>query len=92
MMAKGGPSEVGDLTYEEASEELDSIVAFFEGSDVDVDELVARLERATALVDELERRLVATRMQVEELSPKLVAAAADQAGSIDPETGEIVDG
>ncbi len=91
-MAKGTPVGTADLTYEEASAELDAIVEFFEGSDVDVDVLVVKLERATELVDELERRLLATRLQVEELSPKLVAAAQGAAAVIDPQTGEIIDG
>lgn len=65
---------VADLSYTEASRELDSIVAFFEGRDVDVDQLVARLERATAIVDELDRRLRRTRAQVEELVPRLAAS------------------
>ena len=45
------------LSYTEASRELDAIVDFFEQREVDVDVLVARLERATALIDELDRRL-----------------------------------
>ena len=90
-MAKATPATAADLTYGQASAELDAIVEFFERSEVDVDELVAKLERATVLVDELERRLVVTRMQVEELSPKLTAVAEDHAVGIDPETGEIID-
>jgi len=58
---------VGDLSFTEASHQLDEIVSFFEQRDVDVDEMVARLERATAIVDELDRRLRRTRAQVEEL-------------------------
>lgn len=65
---------VADLSYTDASRELDEIVAFFEGREVDVDQLVARLERATAIVDELDRRLRRTRAQVEELVPRLAAA------------------
>jgi exodeoxyribonuclease VII small subunit len=64
---------VGDLSYMDASRELDSIVEFFEKSEVDVDQLVARLERATAIVDELDKRIRHTRAQVEELVPKLEA-------------------
>ena len=64
---------VGDLSYMDASRELDTIVAFFEKSEVDVDQLVARLERATAIVDELDKRIRRTRAQVEELVPKLEA-------------------
>ena len=52
-----GVVPVGELSYTEASRELDEIVAFFEQREVDVDQLVGRLERATAIVDELDRRL-----------------------------------
>ena len=40
---------VEQLSFTEASRELDSIVNFFEQREVDVDVLVGRLERATAL-------------------------------------------
>jgi exodeoxyribonuclease VII small subunit len=72
---------VDQLSYTEASRELDSIVDFFEQREVDVDVLVVRLERATALIDELDRRLRRTRAQVEELVPRLDALAADTAGN-----------
>jgi exodeoxyribonuclease VII small subunit len=71
---------VDQLSYTEASRELDSIVDFFEQREVDVDVLVARLERATELIDELDRRLRRTRAQVEELVPRLDALGADSAG------------
>ena len=71
------PVPVEQLSYTEASRELDTIVDFFEQRDVDVDVLVARLERATALIDELDRRLRQTRTQVEELVPRLDALAAE---------------
>ena len=70
---------VADLTYTDASRELDGIVELLEKSDVDVDQLVVRLERATAIVDELDRRIRRTRAQVEELVPKLEAAARGEA-------------
>ena len=81
-------SDPGTLSYAEASEELDEIVAFFEGGDVDIDELVTKLERATSLVDELDARLRTTRLQVEELAPRLASVGEEQA--IDPETGELL--
>jgi exodeoxyribonuclease VII small subunit len=62
---------VGELSFTEASRELDSIVNFFEQREVDVDVLVGRLERATALIDELDQRLRRTQAQVEELVPRL---------------------
>jgi exonuclease VII small subunit len=73
---------VSELSYTEASRELDSIVEFFEHRDVDVDLLVAHLERATAIVDELDRRVRRTRSEVEQLVPRLQAAtrvAAEEA-------------
>jgi glyoxylase-like metal-dependent hydrolase (beta-lactamase superfamily II) len=47
---------VEQLTFTEASRELDAIVNFFEQREVDVDVLVGRLERATALIEELDQR------------------------------------
>jgi len=78
-------SDVTKLTWEEASRELDDIVAFLESSEVDVDRLVEQLQRAAALVEELDRRLVATRTQVDELLPRLERAA----DRVDPDTGEL---
>ena len=72
-----GPKPVEQLSYTEASRELDAIVDFFEQREVDVDVLVARLERATALIDELDRRLRQTRAQVEQLVPRLETLAAE---------------
>ena len=69
------PGRVEDLSYTEASAELDSIVEFFEGREVDIDQLVPKLERATAIVDELDIRLRQTRAQVNELVPKLERVA-----------------
>ena len=77
------PVPVDQLSYTEASRELDSIVNFFEQRDVDVDVLVARLERATALIDELDRRLRQTRAQVEELVPRLETLAGEAGGESD---------
>lgn len=86
---------VAELTYTEASAELDRIVAFFEQRDVDVDQLVARLERATAIVDELDRRLRQTRAQVEELVPRLaragdVASETEEEAGVDAEEDEVM--
>jgi exodeoxyribonuclease VII small subunit len=75
-MSEEGSVPVGELTYAEASRELDEIVAVFEHGDLDLDRLVGRLERATAIVEELDRRLRRTRTQVEELVPRLEAAAS----------------
>ena len=79
---------VDQLSYTEASRELDAIVSFFEQREVDVDVLVGRLERATALVDELDRRLRRTRAQVEELVPRLDALAAEAGKTETPQGGD----
>lgn len=76
---EGTGRPVADMSFTEASAELDGIVERFEQGQVDVDELVANLERATAIVDELDRRIRATRAQVEELVPRLAAVAGGQA-------------
>jgi exonuclease VII small subunit len=68
-----GEQPVDEMSYTEASAELDAIVGFFEGRDVDVDQLVGRLVRATAIIEELDKRLRRTRVQVEQLVPRLTA-------------------
>ena len=85
------PVPVSELSYTDASHELDTIVAFFEQREVDVDLLVAQLERATAIVDELDRRIRRTRAQVDELVPKLEAVtrpAASASAHVDEATGD----
>jgi exodeoxyribonuclease VII small subunit len=82
MAGTNDPAPVAELSYTDASRELDTIVEFFEQREVDVDVLVSRLERATALIDELDKRLRHTRAQVEELVPRLDALA----GEVDTES------
>jgi exodeoxyribonuclease VII small subunit len=94
--AGDGAMPVTELTYTEASRELDAIVQFFEQREVDVDQLVVQLERATAIVDELDRRVRKTRAQVEELVPRLEAAnrgldTVDAGGDDDQQLDEEVD-
>jgi exodeoxyribonuclease VII small subunit len=83
---------VTELSYTEASRELDDIVRFFEQRDVDVDQLVVRLERATAIVDELDRRVRKTRAQVEELVPRLEAVNRDVDAGSDEDDGDDLEG
>ena len=81
---------VTELSYTEASRELDAIVGFFEQREVDVDQLVVRLERATAIVDELDRRVRQTRAQVEELVPRLEAANRGPVDDVDDSPSDDV--
>jgi exonuclease VII small subunit len=82
--AGAGESPVEEMSYTEASAELDRIVGFFEGREVDVDQLVGRLVRATAIIEELDKRLRLTRMQVEQLVPRLTAVLEEKADELEP--------
>ena len=64
-----------DLSYTEATAELDAIIAEFDQGQVDVDRLAERFQRATELVEELDRRIRVNRRKVEDLSPRLDAVA-----------------
>jgi exodeoxyribonuclease VII small subunit len=60
-------------SWNEASAELNAIVASFDQGEVSVDDLFVKLQRATELLSDLEGRLKATVAQVEELAPRLDA-------------------
>jgi len=85
-----GGRPVGELSYTEASRELDEIVAFFEQREVDVDQLVSRLERATAIVDELDRRLRASDSTVKSLAAHPGYAATNLQSAAAPAADRIV--
>ena len=81
MTAGPGPGArpPGDLSYAEATAELDVIIAEFDQGQVDVDRLAERFQRATELVEELDRRIRVNRTKVEALTPRLEAVANGQA-------------
>jgi exodeoxyribonuclease VII small subunit len=62
-------SEVTD--WNEASSELNAIVASFDEGEVSVDDLFVKLERATTIIEALEGRLALTKAKVEELTPRI---------------------
>lgn len=62
-------SDVSD--WNEASGELNAIVASFDEGEVSVDDLFMKLERATTIIEALEARLALTRAKVEELTPRI---------------------
>lgn len=51
---------VKDLTYNQATAELDSIMRTMQGDECDIDKLAALTRRATELITECRRRLTAT--------------------------------
>lgn len=67
---------IGD--WNEAANELNSIVASFDEGEVSVDDLFVKLERATEIIETLEARLDATKAKVEELAPRIARVAEDQ--------------
>lgn len=64
--------------WNEAAEELNSIVASFDQGEVSVDDLFVKLERATQIIESLEERLVATKAKVEELAPRISRVASSE--------------
>jgi exonuclease VII small subunit len=70
---------VTELSYSEASEELDAIIVELERGVVDVDLLEVRLRRAVEIVEELDRRIRGAREKVGSLLPRLEAVGQDAA-------------
>ncbi len=64
---------VADLSYAEASAELDQIVRELDQGLVDVDLLEVRFRRALDIVEELDRRIRGARERVDALMPRLDA-------------------
>lgn len=71
----GPPVAPEEMSYSEASAELDAIIDELDRGHVDVDRLAERFQRATELVEELDRRIRANRDKVEALTPRLEAVA-----------------
>lgn len=64
---------VGELSYAEASQELDVVIAELDSGLVDVDRLEVRFRRAIDIVEELDRRIRGARERVDALMPRLDA-------------------
>lgn len=79
-----------ELSYAEATTELDEVIAEFEEGQVDVDRLADRFQRATELVEELDRRIRVNRQKVEQLTPRLDAVANGQTSA--PPADRVPDG
>lgn len=68
---------VADLTFAQASAELDRIIDELDRGSLDLDLVGARLERATEIAEELARRLDANQRRIDELAPRLARLAGD---------------
>ena len=56
-----------DLTFQTATEELDSILEKLDGDDVNIDSLAVDLQRASELIEWCRARLETTRVEVERI-------------------------
>ena len=70
---------VEKMTYLEATEELETILAELEGEQVDVDRLAEQVRRASALIAGLRERIEGARMEVETAVAELEALEDDEA-------------
>jgi exodeoxyribonuclease VII small subunit len=61
------------LTYAQAVEELNGIIAELDEGLVDVDALTARFQRAIDIMEDLDARIRRARAKVDELAPRLEA-------------------
>ncbi len=74
------PVAVGELSYAQASAELERIVAELDEGLVDVDLLEVRFRRAIEIVEELDGRIRGARERVDALMPRLDALGARPPG------------
>ncbi len=72
-----GSVPVAELSYAQASDELDAIIAELDRGVVDVDLLEVRLIRAVEIVEELDRRIRGARDKVSSLLPRLEAVGQE---------------
>ncbi len=74
---------VADLSYEQAVDELEDIVADLDTGNADIDTLSVRFARAIEIVENLNARIEKARKQVDKLAPRL-----DKLSSRPEETGD----
>lgn len=67
------PKAVSELSYADATQELDMIIGQLDQGLVDLDELDVRFQRAVEIVEELDHRIKGARDRVDALLPRLEA-------------------
>lgn len=65
---------VAEMSYSDATAELDAILRKMQGSDIDIDMLAAYTRRATELIAECRRRLTATDEELQSILSGLTPA------------------
>jgi len=71
------------LSFEDALQELEGIVASLERGEVSLDDAIAAFERGTELKSHCQARLEEARMKVEKIKVPSLAVAPDQASDFD---------
>ncbi len=74
---EGALRPVEDLTFREALDELESIVAVLESNTLELEESLTSYGRGVALLGSLQKRLAGAEQQVEVLMGELAAAPDD---------------
>jgi exodeoxyribonuclease VII small subunit len=70
-------TDPADLSYREALDELEAILAELDDDRLDVDALAERVARASALVEHCRQRVAGARLAVEEVVTDLDATLDD---------------
>ncbi len=78
------PRPVGEISYADASAELDEIIRQLDEGLVDVDVLESRFRRAIEIVEELDRRIRGARERVDALMPRLDALGGEGGAAAAP--------
>jgi len=73
------------LSYAQAVDELNGIIAELDSGLVDVDALTVRFQRAIDIIEDLDGRIRRARSKVDELAPRLdaISRSANDAPSLD---------
>src|SRR3954465_13077376 len=74
----------GDLSYAQAVEELNRIIAELDEGLVDVDALTARFQRAIDIMEDLDGRIRRARAKVDDPPPRLDAISRGAGGEAAP--------
>jgi exodeoxyribonuclease VII small subunit len=80
-VAKSAPLET--ITFENALQELEGIVASLERGEVSLDDAITAFERGTQLKSHCQARLEEARMKVEKIKVPAAGVAPDSASDLD---------
>ncbi len=69
---------IEDLTFREAMDELDAIVALLESNTLELEDSLASYERGVALLQSLQKRLATAQQKVDVLMGELVVDVTDE--------------